>query len=388
MELHSDGALNADEMAALDRHLGTCADCREWRQEIPAMVGLIREAHTDLEPQPTFRQRVAASLGRRPALDPDSLVRHLIALRIGWYMAGAAAILLFCLYVFRPEGGRVLTGTISDGSDVVRQGARYRTEDRTAITVGESARALMPAGTSFSVRDEAIHIHEGDCYVVALCAGRMPPAHPRVVVADREAHLVGEAHVYLHVPRVIEARRNVLQVLSDVLVPSAWAGGDAQDAFMLVFAGTARVHTGGHVVPVSAGEMLFLNRPGEEPIPIESFTEDAAASVGSGSGTAELDRQIALYRNMIRGYDSDLASKRERIAATTDVAPNELAELETRVSRIDDVRAAHAARLRELSARRDVMLSSTERTQLEELLRRVRRAEDEYEPTVRALLAM
>lgn len=390
MELRRDGTLGPDEDQALARHIEGCRECAEWEAEIPAMLDLVRNAHATCEPDPSVEARMVESLSAAPAGQRVDMARHLMVLRMGWIAAAAAAVALLCLYSFRSPAGRVLQGSLAGNTGVVRSDVRYRTAETTAVAIGETARALLENSAAFSIRDGALQVHEGSCYVVSVVDDTAEKNLPTVIAAGTRLDLLAETCMYVHVPAMPVVGQDILETIADALVPSAWAAESMMtDEFVIVFSGLARLHVNGHTVALSAGDLLFLDRPDREITTIEDFIKHAERTLAvEGCDPAQLDRQIALYRHVIRTYEDELAAKRKLLASGAELPTEELAEVRTRQSLLEEAKAAHEERLGEFLNERARIPSDEQRKRLEEQLRRVRQAEEGYEEAVSSLLAM
>ncbi len=84
--------LDAEESAALEAHLVTCAECRRVQQELRAGLGARPRAALDTPPSPAWRAALRQRTGAAEV--PDTAPRHLGRRALELALAFAAGVLL------------------------------------------------------------------------------------------------------------------------------------------------------------------------------------------------------------------------------------------------------------------------------------------------------
>ncbi|MBN1807643.1 MAG: zf-HC2 domain-containing protein [Planctomycetes bacterium] len=340
LPLFSLGELQEEQAAAVSAHLDSCPACRAALDRIRRADDIVSQALAAVEPGAGFEERIVSAL-RSPAAQPA--VPRPARRKRGLFLAlAAAACLLLAAGVvvhFRKPAASLLDGSLAGGETVIRPGRTYVAAARTAIGMPGETRALLAKDARFSVGKSTLHLEKGSCYVK-----RPHPARdPAVLVTEGLSVEVQDAELFFCAgPAASHA------AMPPFFMAKAYAGDDTptQAALVVVFRGSAEARIGGRVYRLKEGHFIFSDDTSAGPRRAQEFIDSTLARVNAAEAEASLIlKSVERYSAVVAGYDGHLAHLENLAASPAGGDAAEAAELNTRITLVKDVRAAHQERL-------------------------------------------
>ncbi|MHC4916218.1 MAG: anti-sigma factor family protein [Planctomycetota bacterium] len=378
--VESDPSLTAAERKVVAGHLEACPQCAAEAEVIGEQVALLRgagewarkvgrEAGRAARPSPRVtpaRSRPGAVRnGRRPAKGRG--------LPVGW-VAAAAAALAACLagwYVLGRGGGETAaaTGRLVEG-ELVRRGRSvgvllpgndYTVPDRASATFDfdGGTRVSVAGGSSFRLADDfetrpRMQLLRGKMTCSSDAPFEVSGYRIRARVCGSFALVARESR-----PAGLSAAPPAARGWTDLIFPAAIAAEPSAAALagppeaFLLLSGWAEVRVNGSSFRLAA-ERALVGGDGSDP----GVGEPGRLVADMVSERASLLQGLLSprYRAMVAEYSARAVRYRER-RALPETGAAELADLAWRIALVDEMRAAHSARLAELAAAEDPRLS-------------------------------
>jgi len=391
LALFASGDLDAQTASAIEAHVKECASCAAALAQTRAVTALARDALASIEPGTGFADAVMSAVGdgrpgdatRNVDVSNHPPAPRVVARRRPFAVAFASvlavAAVALVVAILRPAtAGRVASGDLGGETEVVT-GRAYTAASEALLELVGGVKAFVEEGARFSLGAHELELLEGSCIVAAASAREGEVTNVRVGPA-----LVvrfGRADVY------VDAGAPVREVgVLDWLLPIAYAAEDDM-CLVVAMAGDVEIAVAESVVNLRQGQAAFASlSPGAEnveaPVDIAAFISETETRLAHLDADTETRAAlVAKYRGTIDSYTSDLAAKRERLAALAGDDDAGREELATRIGLVEELERVHTARLDQLTRPTD----DGAREELTRRLENILAAQDAYGRLLRLL---